>query len=168
MHIAPSLYIPITIYIDSYKKAKEFFRDKSILEFIYKNREYIQTPVIRFHHSDYNLDLKEKIQDFDLLISQYAGFISQSCKEYLKQGGILLANNSHGDASVAYLDDDYEFIAVIYRSNRQYRLTEKNLDKYFIPKKSSLKVSKNYLEKIQRGIGYTKTAGAYVFRKLND
>lgn len=168
MHIAPSLYIPITVYIDSYKKAKEFFSDKSILEFIYKNREYIQTPVIRFHHSDYNLDLKEKIQDFDLLISQYTGFISQDCKKYLKTGGILLVNNSHGDASMAYLDDDYEFIAVIYRSNRQYRLTEKNLDKYFIPKKSSLKVTKKYLEKIQRGIGYTKTAGAYVFRNLKD
>ena len=100
------------------------------------------------------------------MISQYAGFISQCCKKYLKKGGILLANNSHGDASMAHLDGDFEFIGVIYRSNRQYRLTEKNLDKYFIPKKADLKVTKAYLEKTQRGVGYTKTANAYIFRKL--
>ncbi|MFX0037200.1 MAG: hypothetical protein ACFE9I_16330 [Candidatus Hermodarchaeota archaeon] len=40
----------------------------------------------------------------------YAGFVSQSCKEYLKVGGILLTNNSHGNASMAYIDDDYQFI----------------------------------------------------------
>ena len=30
IHIAPSLYIPITVYVDSYKKANEFFSDKRI------------------------------------------------------------------------------------------------------------------------------------------
>jgi len=69
---------------------------------------------------------------------------------------------------MAYLDDDYEFIGVIYRSNQHYRLTEKNLDKYFIPKKSDLKVTKSYLENIQRGVGYTKTASAYIFRNLSS
>ena len=43
--------------------------------------------------------------------------------------GILLANNSHGDAGIAYLDDDFEFIGAIYKSNGKYRLTDKNLDK---------------------------------------
>ncbi len=167
IHIAPSLYIPITVYIDTYKKVKDFFRDKSIFEFIYKNRTYKKQPVIRFHHKDYNSNIGETFKDFDLLISQYGGFISQSCKKYLKKGGILLANNNHGDASMAYLDEYYEFIGVIYRSNRHYRLTEKNLDKYFIPKKSDLKVTKSYLEKIQRGIGYTKTASTYIFRNLS-
>ena len=36
----------------------------------------------------------------DLLISQYAGIISQPCKRYLKPGGYLLVNNSHGGRGV--------------------------------------------------------------------
>ena len=164
IHIAPSFYIPITVYIDSFKKTKDLFSDKGIFEFINKNRRYTQQPVIRFHYKDYNSDIGEKLGNFDLLISQYAGFISQCCKKYLRQGGILIANNSHGDASMAYIDEDFEFIGAMYRSNRQYRLTEKNLDKYFIPKKSEFKITKAYLEKIQRAVGYTKTASTYIFR----
>ena len=34
----------------------------------------------------------------DVLLSQYAGFISEPCKGYLRAGGVLVANNSHGDA----------------------------------------------------------------------
>ncbi|MFW9818676.1 MAG: hypothetical protein ACFFE5_03620 [Candidatus Thorarchaeota archaeon] len=166
IHIAPSFYIPITVYVDSHKKAKKFFQANEILDFISKNRFYNQTPIIRYHYSDYNLDFGEDFKDFDLLISLYAGFVSQKCKKYLKKNGILLANNSHGDAGMAYLDDDYKFIAAVYRSNRQYRLTDKNLDKYFIPKKPELKVTKDYLNKINRGIGYTKTSSAYVFKKI--
>ena len=56
IHIAPSLYIPITVYIDTYKKVKDFFSDKNIFEFIYKNRTYKKQPVIRFHHKDYNFN----------------------------------------------------------------------------------------------------------------
>jgi hypothetical protein len=164
--IAPSFYIRTTVYIDSFKKTNKFFADKSIYDFIAKNQAYRGKTVIRYHNADYTLDFGEKQESFDLLISQYAGFVSQSCKRYLKQKGILLANNSHGDASMAYLDKDFEFIAVIYKSNRLYRLTSKNLDKYFIPKKPELTITKEYLKKLGRGIGYTKTASAYVFRKI--
>lgn len=164
--IAPSFYIPITVYIDSFKKTNKFFEANDIMDFVSSNREYTKTPIIRYHYSDYNLDFGEKVENFDLLISLYAGFVSESCKKYLKKNGILLANNSHGDAGIAYLDDDFEFIAAIYKSNGQYRLTEKNLDKYFIPKKQELKITKDYLKKINRGVGYTKTSSAYLFKKI--
>lgn len=164
--IAPSFYIPTTVYIDSFKKTNNFFNDKTIFEYISKNRVYNESPNLRYHYSDYNLDFGEEVENFDLLISLYAGFVSQVCKKYLKQDGILLVNNSHGDASMAYLDSDYEFSAVIYRSNRQYRLTYKNLNKYFIPKKPDLQITKEYIKKIGRGIGYTKSASAYVFTKV--
>ncbi|MFX1389083.1 MAG: hypothetical protein ACFE9Z_03355 [Promethearchaeota archaeon] len=165
--IAPSFYIRTTVYIDSFKKTNQFFGDKSIYDFIAKNQAYRGKTVIKYHNADYDLDFGEKDESFDLLISQYAGFVSQSCKRYLKQNGILLANNSHGDASMAYLDKDFEFIAVIYKSNSQYRLTSKNLDKYFIPKRSELNITQEYLKEIGRGVGYTKTASDYVFRKIN-
>ena len=164
--IAPSFYIPITVYIDSFKKTNKFFEDKSLNGFIYKNKVYKNKPILRYYDKDYNSDFGEEDESFDLLISLYAGFVSQSCKKYLKEGGILLANNSHGDAGMAYLDNDFEFIAAIYRTNRQYRLTNKNLDKYFIPKKSELKLTKEFLMKIGKGIGYTRTASAYVFKKV--
>jgi hypothetical protein len=166
IHIAPSFYIPKTVYVDSYKKIKNFFNNGIIFEFIEKNRVYKKKPTVRFHNSNYNLDFGEKLEDFDLLISLHAGFVSQSCKKYLKEEGILLANNSHGDASMAHLDTDYKFIAKIYRANRQYWLTDKNLENYFVPKKRNLKITKKYLKEIQRGVGYTKTASAYVFRKM--
>jgi hypothetical protein len=165
IHIAPSFYIPLTVYVDSFKKTKLFFNDEDgVYNFIYKLRVYEEEPEIRFHPNDYNSDFNESLRSFDLLISQYAGFISQCCKKYLKEDGILLANNSHGDASMAYIDKDFEFIGVIYLSNKQYRLTEKNLDKYFIPKKPDLKITKAYLERTQKGIGYTKSARVYLFR----
>jgi hypothetical protein len=164
--IGPSFYIPLTVYIDSFKKTNKFFDANDIMDFISKNREYTKTPIIRYHFSDYNLDFGENGEDFDLLISLYAGFVSESCKKYLKKNGILLVNNSHGDAGMAYLDEDYELIATIYKSNGKYRLTDKNLDKYFIPKNQGLNITKEYLKKINRGVGYTKTSSAYVFRKI--
>lgn len=164
--IGPSFYIPETVYIDSFKKTNKFFEANDIIDFISRNREYTKTPIIRYHYSDFNLDFGENVEHFDLLISLYTGFVSESCKKYLKKNGILLANNSHGDAGLAYLDDDFEFIAAIYKSNGQYRLTEKNLDKYFIPKKRELKITKDFLKKLNRGIGYKKTSSAYVFKKI--
>ncbi len=41
------------------------------------------------------------IEPVDLIISQYAGFVGQETKRYLKEGGILLCNDSHGDATLA-------------------------------------------------------------------
>jgi hypothetical protein len=163
--IAPSFYIPLTVYIDSFKKTNKFFEDPSIYSFISKNKKYRKKPFLRYYNMDYNSDFGEEEDSFDLLISLYAGFVSQSCKKYLKEGGILLANNSHGDAGLTYLDKDFELIATIYRSNGQYRLTNKNLDRHFIPKKPDLVVTKDYLKKKGKGIGYTKTASFYVFRK---
>lgn len=110
IHIAPSFHIHLTFYIDTYKKTKDYFNDRDIYDYFYKNRTYKEQPIIRFHHANYTSNFGEKLRNFDLLISLYAGFVSQSCKEYLKVGGILLTNNSHGNASMAYIDDDYQFI----------------------------------------------------------
>jgi len=153
------------VYIDSFKKTQKFFSDSKILDLIKKNNNYKRDPVIRFHFADYKKKITEELEYFDLLISQYAGFVSQFCKKYLIPGGILVANNSHGDASMASIDKSYEFVGVIYHSNKKYRLTTRNLDKYFIPKKQNIKITKKYLEKINKGIGYTKTASAYLFKK---
>ncbi len=137
-------------------------------EYIQQRKQYVGQPQVAFHKADYTKDFGEQEESFDLLISQYAGFISQAGKKYLKIGGILVANNSHGDASMAMLDPDYEFIGVYNRrSDTKYTISAENLDTYFIPKKSDLIITKEYLEKTQRGVGYTKTPSGYLFKRIS-
>ena len=101
------------------RKRVKFFADDSYLIVINKKKIYSEESIIRFHPISYQKPLPEELGTFDLMISQYAGFISHYCKQYLKKGGILVANNSHGDAGVAFTDEDYELIAVInYRSGK--------------------------------------------------
>ena len=165
LHITPSFFFPLTVYADIYSKSKPFFRKKDLLDFIIKNKRYDEKPIVRFYPSDYTKDFDEEDKTFDLLISQYAGFVSKYCKRYLKIGGILLVNNSHGDASMASIDEDFKFFAVINLRNQKYYYSEKNLEHYFISKKEML-ITEELLEKRQRGIGYKKTASLYLFKRI--
>ena len=166
VHITPSFVIPNVVYVDTNKQARAFFKDPSVHEFVSKKKMYDEKSMISFHYKDYRKDIGEPKESFDLLISQYSGFVSQFCKKYLKIGGILLVNNSHGDASMASIDTDYKFISVLNKRQNKYTLSEKNLDSYFIPKKP-IEITREYLEKIKRGIGYTKSPSAYLFRRIN-
>jgi len=163
IHIAPSLVFAEVVYVDSYKRAAKLFKDDGFQYYIEARKQYDEKNIARFIHSDYSKDLGID-SDFDLLISQYAGFVSQAGKKYLKSGGILVANNSHGDASMAHLDDDFEFIAVANHSKDQWRLSASTLKDYFIPK-NGRPDSMTKLKKSMRGFGYTKSASNYIFRK---
>lgn len=166
VHITPSFVIPKVIYVDSYKKTKEFFNNPLVYEFISKKKQYKEDSKISFYLKDYQKDIEEPKESFDLLISQWAGFISLYCKKYLKVGGLLVANNSHGDASLAFLDREYKFIGVFNkRSGNKYTFSDKNLDKFFILKKAR-EITKEYLLKKQKGIGYTKSASSYLFKRI--
>lgn len=159
--IAPSLIIPRVTYIDNFKGAIKFFKDiVKIKEYIDKNKEYKEESEIEFIGQDYRNPLM--VKKVDLLISQYAGFVGQDTKEILKVGGILLANDSHGDASLAYLDEDFEFIGVI---NERNEIKYTDLSKYFIlPRKKHVK-SEQVKEKM-KGLNYKLKADNYLFRKV--
>lgn len=165
IHISPSFYIPEVVYVDTDKKAVKFFKDDSYMRVITKNKIYPREPIIRFHPISYQKPLSEELETFDLMISQYAGFISHYCKQHLKKGGILVANNSHGDAGVAFTDEDFELIAVINYRSGKFTVSTKNLDHYFIPKKQDVVHTKQHLLSLNRGIGYKKTASHYLFKK---
>ncbi|NPE28808.1 hypothetical protein HNV12_12755 [Methanococcoides sp. SA1] len=166
-HVTPSFFFSEVVYVDTDRRAKKFFEHKiSVADLISKRKTYDPDAVFNFILSDYSKPLGLNEMSFDLLISQYAGFVSQACKRYLKIGGILLTNNSHGDAGMASIDDDYEFIAVVYAKNGKYNITDRNLESYFIPKKQ-IKVTKEYLEELGRGVGYTKTANSYIFKRVS-
>ena len=165
VHITPSFIYPVTTYIDSDKKAKMFFNHSEFAEFIKSRKGYKKEPLVTFYPNDYRKPIDEENGEYDLLISQYAGFVSMHCKKYLKLGGFLLANNSHGDAGMASIDEEYEFIAVIKKSGGEHRWSDKKLEEYFVPKKK-IEITKEYLEKTGKGIGYKKTASSYLFRRV--
>ena len=89
------------IYADSFKGTDKFFKDKETAAFIEQNRKYSEPAIFHFYQQDYNTPFEELGKDFDLIISQYAGIVGQAVKAYLKKGGLLVCNNSHGDASMA-------------------------------------------------------------------
>ncbi len=165
VHITPSFVYPVTAYVDTDKRAKRFFGDLRVRDIVATRKNYPEEAGITFYPQDYRTEISEIAERFDLLISQYAGFVSQHCKRYLRMGGGLLVNNSHGDASMAFIDEAYELSAVVMGKNGKYRLTEENLDSYFVPKRS-IEITKEYLEKTQRGVGYRKSGSMYLFKRV--
>jgi hypothetical protein len=163
--ITPSFFFCKTVYIDNFKKTNKFFTKRDLMNLILKYKKYEGDPILKFYFRDYTKKIEELDKNFDLLISLYAGFVSKYCKNYLKKEGLLLVNNSHGDASMADLDKEFSLYGVIYRSNRKLYLSQKNLEQYFVPKKE-LEISMEYLEKKMKGIGYKKTASFYLFNKV--
>jgi len=165
VHITPSLCIPRAVYVDLESPAKKFFDDPGVLKYVKERKSYDGDPSITFYHQSYNDPIPEQEGSFDLLISQYAGFISEATKKYLKKGGILIANNSHGDAGLASIDSDFKLVAVVNKREDKFVISDKDLDQYFVPKKK-IDITKKYLKDLGRGLGYTKTATNYIFKRL--
>lgn len=172
VHVTPSFVIPGMVYVDSDVRARRFFNDGTADSIVRKRKSYSQLAGIEFIQQDYGEPLLICEESIDLLISQYAGFVSESCTRYLKPGGYLVANNSHGDAGLANSDSRFELIAVIDRRGERFSLKTDNLDQYFIAKSRSVPSEKQplrgYLKKLGRGIGYTRSAAEYVFRYTKE
>ena len=153
--ITPSYYVNHMMYVDQFKGTIKFFKQKDeILDAI---KQFNNKATFDFYPQDYNQPLP--IKNVDLIISLYAGFVGQATKHYLRIGGILLANDSHGDASLAYLDDAYQLIAVMHH----HRITTKNLDQYFIPVK---RIDLLKIHETMKPPAYQTHATYYIFRKI--
>lgn len=108
------------------KAVLSFFKNTEIIiDIISEGKQYTESANFSFIGQDYyktlNIDL------VDLLISQYAGFVGQENKVYFKIGGISLANDSHGDASLANFDKDYKLVGIINNNE----IVINNLSDYF-------------------------------------
>jgi hypothetical protein len=158
--IAPSFYIEDVTYVDNFKGTIKFFSNlNEINKIVDKYKDYSEVTRLEFVGADYNkFKCKSK---FDLIISQYAGFVGQATKDMLKTGGILLCNDSHGDATLAYCDADYEFIGVITNDSK---ISTLNLDQYFKFKRERAIDTDAVLEKM-KGPQYKLQIENYVFRK---
>jgi len=164
VHVTPSFVIPEVVYADADRRAARFFADPELLEEVRRRCDYQGEATIRFHAGDYTKGLPEVEGYFDLLISQYGGFVSRHCARYLRAGGLLVANNSHGDASMAALDPGYELVAVCRRYGERFMFSDGDLETYLIPKKGS-PPSRQELERTMRGPAFTRRVADYVFRR---
>lgn len=158
--IMPSFVIPQVTYIDSFKGTLQFFKDiEAVNALIHTQKTYEEACQIRFFAGDYKETYD--IEQVDLLISQFAGFVGQETKAYLKDGGILLSNDSHGDATLAFMDEDYDFIGVV---NARNQIETDHLDTYFqFARKRPIDLEKVKLT--MKGPKYKEQANHYLFKK---
>ena len=164
--IAPSFSIPDVTYVDVDRRAKRFFGDRSGVEDIVQAEVGTEARSIAFVHADYTDALPLADEVFDLLISLYAGFISEHCTRHLRIGGTLLVNASHGDAAMASIDDRYELAGVVTSRDGVYRVSDDDLDRYLVPKRPA-PITRDLLHELGRGIAYTTSPFAYLFRRVS-
>ena len=164
--VAPSFVFPSVTYVDTDKRAAAFFGDaEGVRQIIRRQEGAPDKPEVRFIQSDYTKELDLPEQSFDLLISLYGGFVSESCTRYLRVGGMFLVNPSHGDAAMASIDPRYRLSAVALTRPNGYRVSANKLAEYLVPKEP-IEITKELLHRTGRGIGYTKPAFAYLFERV--
>ena len=164
--VAASFVFPSVTYVDVDRRAKQFFADADGVQNIISAHTDDGVPrSVTFLAKDYQDHLGIAEESFDLLVSLYAGFVSEHCTEYLRVGGSLLVNSSHGDAAMASIDPRYEIAGVVTSASNRYRVRTSNLDGYLIPKKPQT-ITADLLHELRRGVAYTKSPFAYLFRRV--
>lgn len=167
--IAPSVWFDDVTYVDTDKRAARFFGEAAAVgELIEAKRHGAGAPAVpptmTFHHLDYRERLPIEAGSVGLLVSLYAGFISEHCTDLLAIGGVLLVNPSHGDVAMASIDPRYELGGVVKARDGGYRVSTDDLDTHLEPKKPTT-ITIDSLHESGRGIGYTRSAFAYLFTR---
>ncbi len=163
--VAPSFAFDDVTYVDIDRRAARFFGDRtSVGEIIERHRKRSTPAAWRFIHADYQTPLGLADRSFGLLVSLYAGLVSEHCTRYLRPGGWLLASPSHGDVAMASIDDAYDLAAVVVARSGNYRVTTRDLGGYQIPKRP-VTVTSDLLHESGRGIAYTRSPFAYLFER---
>lgn len=164
--VSPSFVFPSVTYVDVDRRAAAFFKDtEGVNEIIRAHDGSPQDPEFRFIHQDYTTSLDVADASCDLLVSLYAGFISEACTTKLRIGGTLLANPSHGDVAMASIDPRYQLVGAVIARSGNYRVKTTDLDIYLAPRKPA-NITKESLHESGRGIAYTKSAFAYIFERI--
>ncbi len=156
--------MPSVTYVDTDRRAARFFADADLVASELADRTRPGAGIeVRFLPADYATDLPVPESGFDLLVSLYAGPVLQHCRRYLRPGGPVLANASHGDAGLAALDPGLELVAAVLHRDGRYRLDTGTLRAYLVPRKPEA-AEPERIRRSGRGIAYTTAAFAYGFR----
>lgn len=165
--VAPSFVWPRVTYVDVDQRAASFFGDvNDVRDIIDGHAGAPVDPAVTFLHADYMDELALPREGFDLLVSLYAGPVSQHCTKHLRVGGVLLVNPSHGDVALASIDERYDLLAVVRSRSGDYAVSTDKLETYLIPKKP-VDVTIELIELTGRGVAYTKSPFAYLFRRVS-
>ena len=165
IHITPSFYSQHVVYVDISPMAKDFFDDLySIMNYINSNKKYKQPAYVQFIHGDYTKPLPIREKNFDLLIALYAGEISQSCKKYVKYGGIILTNNHRGDAEELLKDSSITIEGLIYRKGKKY-IIEKDTNANFKDIIKRFCNTQKDMKNTSKGLEYVDNQCYFVLKK---
>src|SRR5215208_3955146 len=163
VHVTPSLYFPHVVYVDQSDAAAQFFTDeRSIAQFVSRNKHYEQSAYVRFVQQDYSIPLPVMEEKFDLLLALFAGGVAKSCVQYLKVGGILLTNNHEGDAVDAGKDSTLELAGIIHFQEGAYSIKESELD---APRSPAQKLNNKYLKQMNDDVDYIENELYYIFQR---
>ncbi|MCA9947184.1 MAG: class I SAM-dependent methyltransferase [Anaerolineales bacterium] len=165
-HITPSFFFPHVVYVDQSPAVAKFFADfEPIQSFVNRKKQYKRRAYIRFIAQDYTGSLDLQDESFDLLISLYAGSVSQACKGYLKPGGLLLTNHHQDNVTEALNDACFHLKSVVRHTKGGYRFFDEELDAFLPSDRNEVKV-KNYLKSTSRGAQYREEVDHYfIFEK---
>ena len=164
--LAPSFVWKSVTYVDLDRRARQFFADDDGVSALLA--EHDTDPAhrtVRFIEADYRDPLGVDDGEFDLLISLYAGFVSEYCTRYLRPGGTLLVNPSHGDAALASIDGRYRLSGVVMSRAGGYSVSTRDLDAHLVPKRA-VEVTRESLHASGRGVAYTTSPFAYLFERI--
>lgn len=164
--LAASFVWPSVTYNDMDRRAAQFFADRDgVAELLTGAGVDPAHQNVEFVPGDYAGELGLDDASFDVLVSLYAGFISEHCTRYLRVGGTLLVNSSHGDAAMASIDDRYRFVGAVDSRPGGYRVVTDDLNRFLVAKRD-VEITVETLHETGRGIAYTRPAFAYVFERV--
>lgn len=162
--VAASAAYPDVTYVDLDQRTPRFFEDTDGVANIIESMGGPREHVVEFLHADYRDELPLDVESFDLLVSLYAGFVSEHCTRYLRVGGTLLVGPSHGDAAMASIDSRYQLTGVVVSRSGSYEVSTNRIDTYLVPK-TPIDITPGLLHDRGRGIAYTKSPFAYLFQR---
>lgn len=164
--IEPSFVWPSVTYIDVDRRSRQFFADIAGIDVLLaEHGRGPDLPNVVFIHADYSGELGLEDHSFDLLISLYAGFVSEHCTRYLRPGGLLLVAPSHGDAAMASIDPRYRLHGVVEWESGGCRIEKDGLETHLRPKRD-VAITVEFLHDSGRGVEYTKSLFAYLFERI--
>lgn len=164
--LTPSMIWPSVTYVDTDRRANQFFSDApGVQELLVENGVASGGSDVRFIHRDYSHELPLAAGSFDLLVSLYAGFVSEHCTRYLRPGGFLMVNSSHGDAAMASIDPRYRLDGAIVETQGGYDVDTDDLDTHLVAKRD-VEITVESLHESGRGVAYTRSPFAYLFQRI--
>jgi len=132
--LSPSTAFRSVTYVDTDALAARSFADTDLVRTEPAGRTRPGAgAAVRFVAADYRHPLDVPDHSVDLLISLSTGPMWESARRYLRDGGWLLANTSHGDAALAALDRSLRLAAVVHHRGGRCRVSSDGLDDYLVP-----------------------------------